>query len=42
MIKISVGIITGMKEINQEDKSIIVTIEKQVFLSHSIMPTQDT
>ena len=42
MIKISVGIIAGLKEINQEEKSIIVTIEEQVVLSPSIMPTQDT
>ena len=42
MIKISVGIITGLKEINQEEKSIMVTIEKQVVLRHGIMPTQDT
>ena len=36
MIKISVGIIAGLKEINQEEKSIMVTIEKRVVLSHSI------
>ena len=37
MIKISVGIITGLKEINQEEKSIMVTIKKQVFLSHTVL-----